>query len=69
MTGSIKIKQLESDYALLDVRRGRGKLAKRVSSKAADIKRVPVTIKGYINRVFGHDDGYSQEFKIEVHDD
>ena len=62
---------MRSDFAILDVKSGRKKLAKHFA-KAPRIGvcppklRVPVTITGYIDGVWGGDDGVSQEFTIAV---
>lgn len=55
--------QIQSDYATLDVKRGRVALARRI---AAGDDRIPVTIRGYITGVNGEDDGDSIEFRVEV---
>lgn len=57
--------KINSDFAILDVKRGRAMLAKRVNSGE---NRIPVTIRGYIVNVHGNDDGTSIEFEIEVTD-
>lgn len=53
---------INSTFALLDVKRGRVSLAKRINAG----ERIPVTIRGYINDVHSEDDGQSIEFSIEV---
>lgn len=57
--------KINSTFAILDVMRGRVKLAKRVNSGETHI---PITIRGYIVNVHGNDDGTSIEFEIEVTD-
>jgi hypothetical protein len=61
--------KLQSDFALLDVRRGRRQLDKMIErgGKGHDLpKRVPVVIRGWITHRHGRDDGVSQEFGIDV---
>ena len=57
--------KIDSDFALLDVKRGRVKLAKRIN---AGETRIPVTIRGYITTVHSNDDGTSIEFQVDVTD-
>jgi hypothetical protein len=54
--------KIQSGYCYLDVKRGRKKLLKETSAG----KRIPVTIKGFINGPFSADDGESIEFEVEV---
>lgn len=54
---------LKSTFALLDVKRGRVALRKALERGEGPFE---VTIKGRITEVFGHDDGESQEFVLEV---
>jgi hypothetical protein len=54
---------ISSEFALLDVKRGRVELARRINRGE---KRIPVTIRGYITEVWGYDDGISIEFQVEV---
>lgn len=54
--------KLQSDFALLDVKRGRKGLVKRTQKG----ERIPVTITGYIAGQWGHDDGESIEFEFKV---
>ena len=56
--------KLKSEFALLDVKQGRTKLAKVVKHDSG--RRVPVTITGYITGRWGNDDGISIEFEVEV---
>jgi hypothetical protein len=51
-----------STFALLDVKRGRHRLAARLNKGDP----VPVVIRGFVTRPWGHDDGVSTEFEIEV---
>lgn len=53
---------INSDFALLDIKRGRVQMAKRVNRG----ERIPVTIRGYIDNAHGHDDGTSIEFSVVV---
>lgn len=53
--------KITSDFAILDVKNGRKKLSKEVETEA-----IPVTIKGYITKVWGADDGESQEFQVDI---
>lgn len=52
--------KLHSDFALLSVKAGREDLA------AQSNLRIPVTIVGYIDGIWGHDDGIDQEFTVTV---
>ncbi len=54
--------RLQSDYAILDVKRGRGVLLKQVAEKGP----VRVVIYGTVEGGFGHDDGTSREFNVDV---
>lgn len=55
--------KIDSTFAILDVKRGRVQLARRVN---AGEKRIPVTVRGYITDVHSNDDGTSIEFTIDV---
>ena len=57
---------IKSDFAILDVKAGRGALFKRVGRQPAPENRVPVTITGFIKYAWGTDDGTSQEFSVLV---
>ncbi|MBI1261279.1 MAG: hypothetical protein GC184_06115 [Rhizobiales bacterium] len=57
------MKNATSTFALLDVMKGRKKLAKRI--KAGET-RIPITIQGFITGQWGGDDGISIEFEFEV---
>lgn len=52
--------RINSDFAILDVKRGRVELARRVNRG----ERIPVTIRGYIDAVNSQDDGTSIEFAL-----
>ena len=66
--------RLKSSFAVLDVERGRAKLAAHfamnphTAGPTPDRFRIPVTITGYIDGVWGPDDGVSQEFWVSVTD-
>lgn len=63
------MKKLHSDFALLDVKHGRKQLDKLMppgSQRLPDNERIPVTIIGYISHRWGHDDGVSIEFGVDV---
>ena len=55
--------KLQSDFAILDVKRGRVKLRERLR---AGVETIPITIVGRIDGTRGNDDGESQEFSVEV---
>ena len=55
--------KLTSDFALLDVKKGRKALAKHFSDKKGPI---PVVIHAELIRRFGDDDGTSIEFEMKV---
>ena len=55
--------RLQSDFAILDVKRGRRGLLRKLEKRP---RPVPVTITGKIVRAWGGDDGVSQEFEVEV---
>ncbi len=57
--------KLQSDFAILDVKRGRVGLLKQLE-KAGGSASVPVTIVGRITFPHGSDDGVSQEFSVDV---
>lgn len=56
------MENISSNFAIIDVKGGRVKLAKRVNAG----ERIPVTIRGYIDTVHSQDDGTSIEFSIDV---
>ena len=59
--------QITSKFALLDVERGRGPLFKITGyGESNTLARIPVTITGFIVGAWGHDDGTSREFNVEV---
>lgn len=61
--------KLQSDFALLDVKRGRQALAKRMPPGSQSLpkdKRIPVVIHGWISHRHGADDGTSIEFGVDV---
>lgn len=61
---------IKSNFAILDVKSGRKSLKKlfyKTDSFGQVLPvRIPVTIKGYIDGVWGDDDGISQEFSVSV---
>jgi hypothetical protein len=63
--------KLESDFAILDVEKGRRSLAKHFAKRpklgaCPPEMRIPVVIRGYIDCIHGSDDGTSQEFAVTV---
>lgn len=63
--------EIKSDFALLDVKAGRAALNKHFAKRPTigecpPKMRVPVTIHGYIDGVWGGDDGVSREFCVTV---
>jgi len=63
--------KLSSNFVILDVENGRQALAKHFAKcppvgECPEKLRVPVTITGYIDNVWGDDDGISQEFSVKV---
>ena len=62
--------KISSDFALLDVKAGRHKLAKQFDGfrTAEREDRIPVTITGFISNRWGNDDGTSIEFGVDVTD-
>ena len=62
---------ISSDFALLDVKKGRKKLFKYLGFTPDgplpnEEKRIPITITGFIVGAYGDDDGVSREFQVEV---
>jgi glutaredoxin len=60
-----KLPKIQGDFALLDVLRGRRSLARYIEKKGGKTQ-IPVVIRGHITRIWGHDDGTSQEFEVVV---
>ncbi|MBD9544277.1 hypothetical protein IB276_33060 [Ensifer sp. ENS04] len=63
--------KLTSDFALLSVKIGRDELAAHFEDRpklgpCPEHLRIPVTIVGYIDAVWGADDGIDQEFSVQV---
>lgn len=63
--------QIKSDFAILDVKQGRAKLAKHFEKRprmgvCPEDLRIPVTIAGYLDGQAGNDDGTSIEFSVHV---
>jgi hypothetical protein len=61
-----KIGRIESDFALLDVKVGRGALNRMIDDKHDLREPVPVVIYGLITHRHGAFHGISQEFGVEV---
>ncbi|TPJ51753.1 MULTISPECIES: hypothetical protein [unclassified Mesorhizobium] len=62
---------ITSNFAILDVKAGRHRLARHFSNRprlgeCPEKLRIPIVIHGYIDDIHGHDDGVSQEFQITV---
>lgn len=62
---------IDSDFAILDVKKGRSKLARHFATRprlggCPKEMRIPVVIKGYIDGIHGSDDGTSREFTVIV---
>jgi hypothetical protein len=67
----MKLTAITSDYAILDVKKGRAALERNFRGRPCighcpEHMRVPVKITGYIDAVFGDDDGTSREFCVTV---
>lgn len=65
--------KLQSDFALLDIRRGSRQLDKAIDNNGFSgarthylPQRIPVIIRGWITHRHGRHDGESQEFGVEV---
>ena len=63
--------KLSSNFVLIDIENGRKALAKHFAKrpfmgKCPEKLKVPVTITGYIDDVWGSNNGVSQKFSIEV---
>ena len=61
--------KLKSNFALLDVRHGRKRLAKMMPPGSQSLpkdKRIPIVIHGWISHRHGADDGVSIEFGVDV---
>lgn len=63
--------KLSSNFAILDVENGRKALARHfakrpLTGKCPEDMKVPVTITGFIDEIWGGDDGISQEYSIKV---
>ena len=54
--------KIQSDFAILDVKRGRVSLKKKVAKEGA----IEVVIYGSVVGTWGYDDGVSQEFEVVV---
>lgn len=58
-------KPLDCTFAIIDIKRGRNALYKRMMDPATR-PRIPVVIRGFITEVHSCDDGVSREFSLEV---
>lgn len=63
--------KITSNFALLDVEKGRKALAKHFEGRpkfgeCPEEMRIPVTIHGYLDCQWGNDDGTSTEFAVIV---
>lgn len=63
--------KLTSDFAILSVKAGRDELAEHFEPRpnlgpCPEHLRIPVTIVGYIDGVWGADDGIDQEFTVSI---
>lgn len=56
--------EISSDFAILDVKAGRGALRKHFDAPFPS--HIPVVIHGSITNVWGNDDGVSREFTVHV---
>ncbi len=54
--------KLQSEFAILDVQRGRIGLKKKIEKG----ETFPVIIRGVIDGIHSHDDGVSREFSVLV---
>lgn len=66
-----KIDRIRSDFAILDVKAGRAALAAHFKDrprlgKCPENLRVYVTVTGYLEAIWGSDDGVSREFSMAV---
>ncbi len=67
LEGQAKKPTIKSDFALLDVKRGRGALFKAVGyTGRRDTSPIPIVITGEIVGAWGEDDGTSREFEVRV---
>ena len=70
----MKTPEITSDFALLDVMKGRHKLAKHFKGREGKLGpcppelRIPVVVVGSLVGRASNDDGVSIEFEIEVDD-
>ena len=63
--------KITSDFAILDVKRGRQKLSEHFAARprmgaCPKELRIPVVIHGYLDCQHGNDDGTSTEFAVTV---
>lgn len=55
--------RIASEFAMIDVKKGRRELARAVRDGQV---RIPVTLVGFITGPYGQDDGMSIEFEVDV---
>jgi len=60
----VNVKDLQSDFAILDIKKGRKSLLQ--ACKRGESTKV--TITGFIEEPWGDDDGVSQEFTLSIRD-
>jgi len=63
--------KVTSDFALIDIKAGRAKVAKVLGEdwKVVGSKpthKIPITLKGFIVEQYSADDGVSREFAVDV---
>jgi hypothetical protein len=64
--------RLTSEFAIISIEGDRSKLAKhfaalpREAGPCPENLRIPITIVGYLDGVWGKDDGIDQEFTVAV---
>lgn len=56
--------KITSDFAILDVKKGRNKLLKHIDNGGV----IEVVIRGTIDSCWSNDDGISREFQVDVTD-
>lgn len=59
-------RKITSDFAVLNIKKGRKKLRKVVGNHGWTGVRVPVTITGFVTSTWSQDDGTSIEFEVDV---
>lgn len=56
---------LDCKFAVVDIKKGRGDMRRRIESYDGFIK-IPIVIHGFITAIHSGDDGISQEFAVDV---